>query len=318
MSAVRRRVLSFSMLSLIVVVIALSLFKPGGIVDQQPESTAAQTVQVEHRVTGADLGWRHTPGLFFIGMAAGLLSGMLGMGGGVLKICFMLLFLKLDIFFARAIAIATMFFSSASAVRSFIKADLVMWRFVAPMLPMAVPAGILAAVVGNDMSGATLTHIFAIFVIFLAFNTLAFTLSDPNERMMVNDTDDAPTENQGYYCAAIGGLHGAASGLLGISGGVLSTPLQQLVLHIPMRRAIANTLVISTAVTFVAGLVVLWSGVTRDSFTLSDVLFVDLFMGTGAALGAPIGAYFGQRFNTSVLRILFVLLTLFAGLSILT
>ncbi len=317
-SAVRRRVLSFSVLGLLLLVVLLSLFRPGGLVDE-PTSPDVQTASDGAATTPSSaIGWRHAPQLVLAGLAAGLLTGMLGMGGGVVKILFMLLFLRLDIFFARAISLVTMFCSSASAVRHFVRSDLVMWRFVVPMLPMAVPAAVLAAVVGSDLSGPKLTHIFAIFVIFLAFNTLAFTLGDPHERVMTSVGQRRPRDNQGYLCAAIGGLHGAASGLLGISGGVIATPMQQLMLHVPLRRAIANTLLVSAVVTLIAGAIVLWTGVSRGSFSLSDVLFADLFMGTGAALGAPLGARLGERFNTTVLRLLFVVITLTAGLSILT
>ncbi len=68
------------------------------------------------RSSSAEISIRQVPALFLLGVGAGLFSGMLGMGGGVLKIAGMLLLLKLDIFFARAVSLATMFFATASAI----------------------------------------------------------------------------------------------------------------------------------------------------------------------------------------------------------
>jgi uncharacterized membrane protein YfcA len=316
-SSVQRRALYFSLLALLLLVMALALLRPRGLVAPKTAVSAVEQLWVEAPMTADDISWRHAPALFAAGVVAGLLSGMLGMGGGVLKLSFLLLLLKLDFFFARAISLVTMFFSSAAALWQYLKVRMVIWRFATPMALLALPAAIFAATIGNELHGGTLTSIFGVFVIFLAFNTLALMFADPEERLMVTAFNDRATPNTGYHCATIGALHGAICGLLGISGGVIATPLQQLLLHIPLRHAIANTLLVSTTVTLVAGGVVLYAGVSSGHFDLGDVLFVDLFMGTGAAIGAPLGTRLGERANVSLLRLLFVLLTLGAGLSIL-
>ena len=116
----------------------------------------------------------------------------------------------------------------------------------------------------------------------------------------------------GFFIGADNAAHAAGF----VSGGVIGTPLQQILLHMPMRHAIANTLLVSTVVTAVASALVLWTGIDRGDFSLSQIIFVDFFMGGGAALAAPVGAHLGKRCNSTVLRLLFVLLTLGAGLSI--
>ena len=307
-----RRVVAFSVLGLLIFIVALALFKPDGLA-----APAEAGALVTDRLKGADVTPAHIPALILTGLAAGLLSGMIGMGGGVLKMSFMVLFLQFDIFFARAISLVTMFCSSSAALWGFVQLRLVTWSFALRMLIAAVPAAVLAAFVGNDLHEATLTVLFAFFLIFFALSTFALTVADPSESEMRVKDDAKPTKNESYLSAAIGALHGATCGLLGISGGVVATPMQQLTLRMPLRHAIGNTLVISTAVTFVAGVCVLWIGVGRGDLVLADVLFVDLFMGGGALIGAPIGTYFGQRCNVTMLRLLFVALTAWAGASIL-
>lgn len=307
-----RRVVAFSVLGLLVFIVGLALFKPTGF-----SSAAESTVEVATRLKGADVTPAHIPVLVLTGFAAGLLSGMIGMGGGVLKMSFMVLFLQFDIFFARAISLVTMFCSSSAALWGFIQLRLVTWSFALRMLAAAVPAALVAAIVGNDLHESTLTIVFAFFLIFFGLSTFALTVADPSEIDMRDDTDEAPKKNECYLSGFIGALHGGTCGLLGISGGVVATPMQQLTLRMPLRNAIGNTLLISTAVTFVAGVCVLWLGVSRGNLVLADVLFVDLFMGGGALIGAPLGTYLGQRCNVTMLRLLFVLLTVWAGGSIL-
>ncbi len=309
-----RRVVAFSVLGLLLLIVALGVLKPAGFDAEAPEPMPAAT-PTDGR---SPFAWHSVPALVFTGTAAGMLAGMLGMGGGILKMSCMLVFLKFDIFFARAVSIVTMFVSSASALSGMLKARLVVWPYALRMLTVATPAGIVTAIVGSSLNHTTLTLVFAIFVVFLGFNTIAFILGDPDEREMVERrADSEPKGDEGYRCGVIGGFHGATCGLLGISGGVVATPLQQLMVHMPLRRAIANTLLVSTVVTFIAGAIVLWHGVELGLFALSDVLFVDLFMGGAAAVGARIGTYVGERINVTALRLCFVALSFAAGGSIL-
>jgi uncharacterized membrane protein YfcA len=311
--AVRSQILVFSVLGSLLLLIGLAVFRPGGLVGAR--DVASDLLQIS-RGSGADISWSQGPLLFVAGAAAGFLAGMLGMGGGVLKISFLLLLFRMDIFFARAISLVTMFFSSATALWHYYKLRLVNWELAKPMALMAIPGALFGALIGDHIGGTSLTHVFGFFMIFLCFNTLALVFCDPDEHA-TRDGFEATTEHEGYRCATVGALHGVVSGLLGVSGGVIATPLQQVLLHVPTRQAIANSLLISTVATAVASVVVLWTASGGGDFTLSQVFFVDLFMGSGASLGAALGARVGTRCNVTILRLLFVLLALGAGLSIL-
>jgi uncharacterized membrane protein YfcA len=306
-------VVAFSALAALALIIVLGVLRPHGLHHDNTVQAPAAT----ETLASSEITWKHAPALFLTGLCAGLLSGLLGMGGGVLKIAFMLLFLRLDIFFARAVSLVTMFFSSSSALWSYFKAGLFVWPVALRMLTIAVPAVLLAAFVGNDVHAQTLTTVFAIFMLFLSFNTFAFVLGDPEERVMTHVPEDDGGDKRGYLSATIGAFHGFACGLLGISGGVVATPMQQLILRMPMRHAIANTLLVSAVVTAIAGAIVVTTGVQRGTFTLAEVIFVDLCMGFGATVGAQLGTRLGEQFNVTALRMLFVVLTFGAGLSIL-
>ena len=64
-------------------------------------------------------------------------------------------------------------------------------------------------------------------------------------------------------------------------------------------------------------LVIVVSGLSRGDFRLGQIAFVALSVGLGAALGAQIGARLCDRVNAAMLRLLFVVVSVVAGLSIL-
>lgn len=309
---VRRRVVIFSILGLFIVVVLLAIFQPEGAAAHAGSATRRLVVTTP----SGEIIWAMVPALVLMGFGAGFLAGMLGMGGGVLKISGMLLFFRMDIFFARAISLVTMFFSSASALRHYLKQELVIWEIARPMVLFAGLAALLGGIIGSQLPAASLTHAFGLFVFFFSFSTLALVFSDPNEGLMRSDDASGGDRVSGGAAATVGLLHGGLCGLLGISGGVVATPLQQVILRMPLRNAIAQTLLASTVATGVASLTVLWTGLGRGSFLLSQVLYVDLFMGSGATLGGMLGARLAGQCNVTVLRLAFVCLTLVAGVSI--
>jgi len=99
---------------------------------------AGRQLAGKFRSTGTHIGWSQVPALFLLGVGAGLFGGMLGLGGGVLKVAGMLLFFKLDIHFARAVSLTTMFFTTASALWPYVKRGFPIWEIIRPMLALAL------------------------------------------------------------------------------------------------------------------------------------------------------------------------------------
>jgi hypothetical protein len=106
-------------------------------------------------------------------------------------------------------------------------------------------------------------------------------------------------------------------GLLGISGGVIMLPMQQVLLRIPARNAVANSIVVSASITSLGSVVAVVSGVSRGDFLLTDVVFASLCIGGGAVVGAQLGARLTIRTPVLYLKMMFVCITFAAGLMIL-
>ena len=309
----KRRALIFAGLLLLACVILVAMFEQG-----LDPGVAGRQLVGKFRSTGTHIGWRQVPALFLLGVGAGLFGGMLGLGGGVLKVAGMLLFFKLDIHFARAVSLTTMFFTTASALWPYVKKGFPIWEIIRPMLALALVGVVGGLVLGNHLRGATLTHIFGFFVLFLGLYTLALVFDDPKEHVLRGSFFGGQLrEHPGRLAGSVGALHGFICGLLGISGGVISVPMQQLVLNVPVRHAIANTLVVSALCSGVGSVAVIGLGASQGVFSLERILFAVLWIGGGAVLGAQMGARIGVRSNAGILRLLFVVISFGAGLSIL-
>ncbi|MHC4176043.1 MAG: sulfite exporter TauE/SafE family protein, partial [Planctomycetota bacterium] len=237
----KKRALIFAGLLLLASFTLVAMFEQG-----LDSGIAARHLLSKFRSAGTDIGFKHVPALLLLGMGAGLFSGMLGQGGGVLKIAGMLLLFKLDIFFARAVSLMTMFFATASAAWPYAKRGFPTWRIIRPMLPPALAGLVGGVLLGNHLRGSTLACLFGFFVLFLGFYTLATVFEDPKEHCLRKTFLGGQLQkHHGRLSGCIGALHGFICGLLGISGGVISVPTQQLLLDAPARNAIANTLVVS-------------------------------------------------------------------------
>ena len=309
----KRRALIFAGLFLLASMMLVAMFERG-----LDSGIATRQLLAKLRSARTDISFRQVPALFLLGIGAGLFSGMLGLGGGVLKIAGMLLLFKLDIFFARAVSLTTMFFATASAIYPYGKRGFPIWGIIRPMIPPAVVGSVGGILLGNHLRGSTLACLFGFFVLFLGFYTLAMVFDDPKDHFLKKKSLGGRFQkHQGVLCGGIGALHGFVCGLLGVSGGVVSVPTQQLLLDMPARNAIANTLVVSALCSGLGSAIVITIGVSRGVFPLEHILFAVLCIGGGAVLGAQIGIRMGVKTSTEILKLLFVVISFGAGFSLL-
>jgi len=310
----RRQTLVFALLGVSASLVAVALFEPGPW-GPAPTSSAELVRRVHSVATSFD--WAHGPMLFAVGVGAGTLAGMLGMGGGVLKVAGMLVVFQTDILLARAVSLTTMFVATATAARVHIREGTVLWQYVRPMLVPALLAVIAGMLLGNILPRATLAHFFAFFVLFLGFNTLAQCFADPHEKILAGEVREELDARDRLVSRGIGAFHGFVCGLLGISGGVTAVPMQQTVARLPAANAIANAVVVSAFVTGLGCVVATMSGVARGDFQVRQMLFASFCIGGGALIGAQLGARLTGAIRVFYLKQMLALVSLCAGVAIL-
>jgi hypothetical protein len=311
----KQKALVFGVVGVLLGVLLLALFGHPSI-DESTRSSLELLART-HSGTRTALGWPDAPALIVVGGCAGVLAGMLGMGGGVLKVAGMLVFFQLDVLLARAVSLATMFVATASALHVHARMGNVGWSTVRPMFVPAL-VGVLAGILlGTVVPKPTLTHFFAFFVLFLAFSTLAQSFAVLGAEPAGREPDRARSGGIHLAAASIGGLHGFVSGLLGISGGVVAIPMQQSLIDVPVRQAVANSIVLSALITGFGSVAAILSGLHRGDFLATEVVFASGCIGGGAWAGSHLGARVSGTIPSFYLKLLLVLVSLIAGLVIL-
>ena len=175
--------------------------------------------------------------LLSLGLVAGFLAGLLGIGGGMLMVPFLTIILgqrgvpaNMAVKMAIATSMATIAFTSLSSVRAHHKRGAVRWTLVQGMAPGIVLGGLLAGAGAFALlKGQVLAAVFGLFVSFSATQMLRNTKPTPSRQMpgMAGQT-------------AAGTGIGFLSGLVGAGGGFVSVPFMTWC-NVPIHNAVATS-----------------------------------------------------------------------------
>lgn len=261
-------------------------------------------------------------GLAAAGLLAGVLGGMLGVGGSVAMIPVMVSVCGRGpdgMHVYQAAAMTCNFFVAAPAALQHRRAGVILGPIVTWLVPMAAVGGAVGVTVSNLklFSGegqALLAGLFGIFLFYVAginIYRMIFTKDLP-------DVDEAAcTHIRPWRTALLVGFPmGCVAGLLGIGGGALAVPLQQIFLKIPLRRAIGNsTVTIAVISLFNAA----YKNVTLDllhaaeGFSAIEALRLTAVLVPTAVLGGLLGGRLTHLLPQRLVSVAFIMLMLYAG-----
>ncbi len=257
----------------------------------------------------------HIIELVAIGLVAGVLGGMLGVGGGVIFIPGMTLLVGIPQHLAQASAMVTEFFVAGPAGLRHAKEGVVVKRVIKRLIPGAV-VGVALGVSASNLhyfKGAGQLHlskIFAIFMIYvIAYNTYRLIRF---RQQLPAITDEVARRIPGWRATAIGLGMGFGAGLLGIGGGALAVPAQQIFLKLPIKNAIGNS---ACTIVFSALLGALIKNWTLDThgFQISESLLIAITLIPTSFIGASIGARLTHKLPRHPVRLVFVIMLVFAA-----
>ncbi|MEM9884025.1 MAG: sulfite exporter TauE/SafE family protein [Planctomycetota bacterium] len=260
-------------------------------------------------------------GIATLGIAAGTLGGMLGVGGSVLMIP------GLVVLLGRPTGVEQHLFQASAMVANVAVAvpAAMRHRRAGAMTPAALrgmlPAALGAVVLGVWLSnrpvfagadgGVWLGRCLAVFLLYVAVVN-ALKLYPEGARAAAAEVEPRVTTGRGV---AVGGLMGTVAGLLGIGGGAIAVPLQQTLMRLELRRCIANSaavIVVSAAVGAVYKNATL-AGSTGGDFGWRDGLTLGLLLAPTAWAGGRLGASLTHRLPRRAIRAAFVALMLVAA-----
>ncbi|MCB5188548.1 sulfite exporter TauE/SafE family protein [Methylobacillus caricis] len=255
--------------------------------------------------------------LYFIaGAGAGILSGLLGVGGGTVIVPILVFIFTAQHFpeqhvmhMALGTSLATIILTSISSARAHHKKQNVHWTMVKRIAPGIVIGTILGALLAGQLNTAILKTVFAVFVLLIA------------TQMIMNFTPAAHRQLPGKAgISLMGGLIGVISSLVGIGGGSVSVPYL-IYCNFNARYAIGTSSAIGLpiAIAGTAGFILAgYSGAALPAYSMGYI-YLPAFIGIAltSILTAPIGAYLAHKLPIPVLKRLFALLLYIVGLKML-
>jgi uncharacterized membrane protein YfcA len=243
------------------------------------------------------------------GAFAGLLAGLLGVGGGlvivpVLAFSFAAQGMDNEVLMHLAVgtSLATIIFTSSSSVYAHHRRGAVEWGVFRAITPGIVLGGLLGAVIARWLPTLSLRTLFGVFELIVALQ-MALNLKPAAHRGLPGR----------WGMGGAGMVIGTLSSLVGIGGGTLSVPFL-LWCNVAMQRAIATSAAcgLPIAVAGATGFVLAgWHHPQLPAWS-SGYLYWPALLGISAAsvLFAPLGARLAHSMPTLLLKRLFALLLL--------
>jgi hypothetical protein len=171
-----------------------------------------------------------------IALSAGLYGGLMGVGGGAILVPALHLLFGVPLHEAIPFSLCTAVLISASATFSINRKGGAHFPTVRAILAGSVPGAVLGLSLGRVLSGQALRTCFAAFLLWAVYDGFR---AKPSEEADVHRWE--PVSPRKGRTGVIGLLMGLASGLIGIGGGLISTPLQRRWLDVPVKAAMANS-----------------------------------------------------------------------------
>jgi uncharacterized protein len=183
--------------------------------------------------------------IVLIGFLSGLLGGLLGIGGSIVMIPAMTAVCGPAQHIYQGAGLILSCCVALPAAYQHFRADAVL----RPVVRVTIPASVLGVLTGVWLSagwwfGGTnegyLSQVFGLFLLYQAGYNVYRLFSS----YRLPDISEIAAEAIPRWKAAVVGVcMGLVAGLLGVGGGIVAVPLQQVLLRMPLRRAIANSAV---------------------------------------------------------------------------
>lgn len=246
--------------------------------------------------------------LFIAGASVGFLSGLLGLGGGIIMFPLLIYLppvLGLEPISVKSITGLTMaqgFFASLSAMLLYKKHRFVHWPLVLALGLSMGCASLLGSLYSGGASDSSLMFIFGLLAIIAACLMLVPRAYEKDDHTSQQVSFNRP------LAIAIGLPLGFLLGMVGQGGAFILIPTLMYVLKIPLRTALGSTLAI--------GLFSATGGMAGKLTTAQVPMIPAAFMLLGAVPFARLGSMVGRKTNVKILRWMLAAVILASALKI--
>lgn len=257
------------------------------------------------------------PLLIVVGSVAGILAGLLGVGGGIVLVpALYFIFIQQNVSPASAIAIATgtslmtIIPTSLSAIYAQHHRKNIDWSLVTKWAVGLFTGSMCGAALFSVTNNEKMTTIFGLIALVVAMNML-FNISSKIT------ADSLPSL---VIQRLLGFVVGALSSMAGIGGGTLSVPILT-AYQLPVHHAVACASVYGFFIAVPSAIVMFFLPNTPSDAPLATFGFINIaaviVIVPLTVLFAPLGVALGQRINARVLKRLFAVFLFFTSLKML-
>ncbi|WP_240377121.1 sulfite exporter TauE/SafE family protein [Bacillus piscicola] len=239
--------------------------------------------------------------LFLIGFVGSFLSGMVGIGGSIIKYPMLLYIPPLLGFTAftahevSGISAVQVFFATIGGVWAYRKGGYLNKTLILYMGGSILLGSFIGSFGSNMMPDS------AINIVYGGMAAMAAIMMFIPKKGI----DDIPLQDVSFnkwLAASFAFVTGIGAGIVGAAGSFILVPIMLLVLKIPTRMTIASSL----AITFISSI-----GSTAGKVATGQVLIIPaVIMIIASLLASPLGANAGKKVNTKTLQIILGLLIL--------
>lgn len=239
-----------------------------------------------------------------VGLVAGVLAGLLGVGGGLVIVpmlifCFVRQGINPDMIMHIALgtSLASIIFTSISSFMSHHKRGAVDWKIVKNIIPGILIGTFLGTIVASRLSTGFLKAFFCIFLYSVATQMIINKKPKPSREM---------PEKAGMF--GVGNIIGIVSSLVGIGGGSLSVPFM-LWCNVTAHRAIGTSAAIGFPIAVAGGFGYIINNLNVEGLPPYSIGYVYLpalcFIVFMSMLTAPLGVRLAHALPVDKLKRIF-------------
>ena len=254
--------------------------------------------------------------LLLVGAAAGVMAGLLGVGGGVIIVpALVFLFERQgvhpDVVVQAAIgtSLATIVFTAMSSIRAHQRRGAIRWPIFWQLTPGVLAGALFGAAIAHVLPGKTLKVLFGVFLLLVAFElarggATAGHRQLPGRPMML----------------VAGAVIGSLSSLFGVGGGSISVPFLTWC-SVPVVQAVATASAIGLPIAIAGTIGYILTGLQAEGLPPASIGYVMLLplvvIAIASVLLAPLGAWIAHRLPQVILRRVFAVFLTLVGLRLL-
>jgi len=262
--------------------------------------------------------------LLVMGVAAGVLGAILGIGGGMIITPVLTIMMGLDIKYAIGASIISVIATSSGSTIAYLKDDMLNLR-VAMFLEIATTVGaIMGALLVGVFSSNFLYILFGFFLLYSTYNMIRKLMDKKGEavysghdpivdkfKLASTYYDKAEQKQVDYSMKNVPGgfimmwAAGLASGLLGIGSGAFKVIAMDTIMKMPLKPSSATSNLMMGVTAAASATVYFFNGSIRPDIAAP--------LAIGVLVGATIGARLMQVLKPRIIRMIFIPIILYMG-----